>query len=102
MSRHTKLMRNATRHMPRIHVIYGNTDRHGAGLQTQEQADAQQAQYRLSCTHLRQGNKVKSLADLAKEELVYQGQPTIPRSGTGINAAKRYVRSNGLRSFTLL
>jgi len=53
-----------------------------------------QTQYRDGCTHHRNGGLVFS----ADGSVVFNGKTD---SHKGCNAAKRYVRSNGLKSFTV-
>ena len=61
-------------------------------MNSQEQQDA----YRKKCTHFRNGgyvynNKTKDL----------EHKPTASKNKLYINAAKRYIRENGLKSFTV-
>ena len=62
------------------------------GQTTKEASARQSAEYRASCTHSRKGGTVKALA----------ADPSDPPAFSGAaNAAKRYVRANALRTFTL-
>lgn len=61
--------------------------------------ELQQALYRKNCTHYRNGNMV---LDAKTGTVVFDGSKGRQTSeGLGINAAKRYVTKNHLKSFTV-
>ena len=64
----------------------------------------QQKKYRDSCTHFRKGAVVKMTAD--PQKIVFNGGEKLSktqkeRGMRGVNAAKRFVRQEGLRSYTV-